>query len=200
MAAAATALGVRGLERGVRRRGLGALRGMAAVLCVAVATAGFLLALLPGMDHLWLDWLEGAAPPVQLAFLTAGERAVYRDTREALGRGTADLAQLRARQQDVQWGAQQMPVEQQERLRQFLASRAEIIAGDRMVLATLRAHARGRQRFWLGLPLLVLGPAGATAAWRARGPGRDTRGRCHVDGSISRTAWRKPFTLIGFGW
>jgi hypothetical protein len=35
-----------------------------------------------------------------------------------------------------------MPVEQQERLRQFLASRSEIIAGDRMVLATLRAHAR----------------------------------------------------------
>ena len=45
------------------------------------------------------------------------------------------------------------------RLRQFLASRSEIIAGDRMVLTTLRAHARGRQRSWLGLPLLVLGAA-----------------------------------------
>jgi hypothetical protein len=23
---------------------------------------------------------------------------------------------------------------------------------------------------------------------------------CHFDGSISRTVWRKPFTLIGFAW
>jgi hypothetical protein len=59
-----------------------------------------------------------------------------------------------------------MSGEQQERLRQFLASRGEIIAGDRMVLATMRAHARGRQRFWLGVPLLVLGAAGAAIGLR----------------------------------
>ena len=163
MAAAALALGARALWRGVRQRGLGALRGAGALLCLAVAIAGMLLALLPGMDHLWLDWLETAAPPVRLAFLTAGERAIDRDSREALGRGTADLARLRALQQDVQWGARPMPAEQQERLRQFLASRGEIVAGDRMVLATLRSHARGRQRFWLGVPLLLIGLAGA--AW-----------------------------------
>jgi zinc/manganese transport system permease protein len=168
MAAAALALSVKVLWRGVHQRGLGALRGVGALLGAIVAVAGLLLALLPGMDHLWLDWFEAAAPPVRLAFLTPGERAVAHDTREALGRGAADLARLRALQQDVQWGARQMPVEEQERLRQFLASRGEIIAGDRMVLATLRAHARGRQRFWLGVPLLVLGAAGAALAWRGR--------------------------------
>lgn len=168
MAAAGLALGARVLWRGVRQRGLGALRGVGALLCLALAVAGLLLALVPGMDHLWLDWLEATAPPVRLAFLTAGERTVYRETRDAVGRGTADLARLRALQQDVQWGARQIPVEQQERLRQFLASRGEIVAGDRMVLATLRAHARARQRFWLGLPLLVLGAAGAALAWRGR--------------------------------
>jgi zinc/manganese transport system permease protein len=180
MAAAALALGARALWRGVRQRGLGALRGAGALLCLAVAIAGMLLALLPGMDHLWLDWLETAAPPVRLAFLTAGERAIDRDSREALGRGTADLARLRALQQDVQWGARPMPAEQQERLRQFLASRGEIVAGDRMVLATLRSHARGRQRFWLGVPLLLIGLAGA--AWR--GGRRWALGReAHQNGS-----------------
>lgn len=59
-----------------------------------------------------------------------------------------------------------MAAEQQERLRQFLAGRAEIVAGDRMVLATLRVHARTRQRFWLGVPLLTLGAGGAL--WLAR--------------------------------
>jgi zinc/manganese transport system permease protein len=168
MAATALALGVQRLWRGVRRQGLGALRGVAALLCAIAAVAGLLLALLPGMDHLWLDWLEAAAPPVRQAFLTPGERAVDRDTRDALARGAADLARLRALQQDVQWGARPMAAEQQERLRQFLASRGEIIAGDRMVLATLRAHARGRQRFWIGVPLLVLGAAGAALTWRGR--------------------------------
>jgi zinc/manganese transport system permease protein len=159
----AVALGVWILSRRVRERGLGALRGAGVLLALSLALAGLLLMLLPGMDHLWLDGLETMAPAVRLAFLTPGERAAHRDSREALERGTAELARLRALQQDVQWGTRQMPGEPQERLRQFLASRAEIVAGDRVVLATLRAHARARQRFWLGLPLLLLGAAGA--AW-----------------------------------
>ena len=40
------------------------------------------------------------------------------------------------------------------------------LAGDRMVLATLRSHARQRQRFWLGLPLFALGIAGVIALAR----------------------------------
>jgi zinc/manganese transport system permease protein len=154
--------------------------GAGVLLALSLALAGLLLTLLPGMDHLWLDWLEEVAPAVRLAFLTPGERAAHRDSREALERGTAELARLRALQQDVQWGARQMPGEQRERLRQFLASRAEIVAGDRMVLATLRAHARARQRFWLGLPLLVLGAAGA--AWLGVRPW-PRRGQPDQDGS-----------------
>ena len=105
-------------------------------------------------------------PSVRLAFLTPGEQSAYRDSREALERGTADLVRLRAIQRDAQWGLRPMSGEQQERLRQFLASRSEIIAGDRMVLATLRNHARERQRFWLGVPLLLTGGVGV--AWLGR--------------------------------
>jgi len=147
----------------VRKRGAGALRGLGVAGGLAVALAGLLLVALPGMDHPWLDWLEAGAPAVQLTFLTPGERQAYRDSHDALRRGAAELERLRAVQRDVQWGARQMPEEQQERLRQFQASRGEIVAGDRLVLATLRAHARTRQRFWLGVPLLVLGAAGAVA-------------------------------------
>jgi len=156
-------LGARALTRGVRERGVGTLRGLGLAGCLAGALAGLLLMALPGMDHHWLDWLEDTVPAVQLAFLTPGEQQTYRDSHDALRRGAAELARLRGLQQDVQWGARQLPEEQQERLRQFLASRGEIVAGDRLVLATLRAHARTRQRFWLGVPLLVLGAAGAVA-------------------------------------
>jgi zinc/manganese transport system permease protein len=166
MALVALGLGAHRLARGVRAQGVGALRSVGALLALAIAGAGLLLLVFPGMDHPWLDWLEAAAPSVRLAFLTPGERAAHRDSREAMDRGVAELARLRALQQDVQWGTRAMPAEQQERLRQFLAGRAEIVAGDRVVLAALRSHARARQRVWLGLPLLLAGAG--VAAWLAR--------------------------------
>ena len=167
-----------------------ALRGAGVLLCLSLALAGLLLALLPGMDHLWLDWLEEAAPAVRLAFLTPGERAAHRDSGEALARGTAELARLRALQQDVQWGARQMPGEQRERLRQFLASRAEIVAGDRVVLATLRAHARARQRFWLGP---------RCSCWARRAPHGWACSRGHGAAGQIRTARRADTTATALG-
>ena len=168
LGAVALGLGTRALIRQVRTRGIRALAGVGMAGCLLVALAGGLLLAFPRMDHHWLNWLEEAAPAVELAFLTPRERETYWDSREAIGRGQAELQRLRAVQQEVQWGTRQMPAEQQERLRQFLASRGEITAGDRMVLGTLRGKARERQRYWLGLPLLAAGTLGALVLARAR--------------------------------
>ena len=166
MAAVALALGARALAREIRRAGGHALARVGAVACALVALAGLLLVFVPQMDHHWLDWIEEAAPGVELAFLTPGERQTYHDAREAMGRGLAELTRLRTMQQEVQWGTRQLSAEMRERLSQFLASRGEITAGDRMVLTTLRSRARERQRVWLGLPLFVLGAAGAVTLAR----------------------------------
>ena len=128
---------------------------------LAQGLAGLLLMLVPAMDHLWLDAVERAAPAVQEAFLTPAERAVRRDALQAVARGDAQLVELRALQQDVQWGTRTLDAERQERLRQFLAGRGELTAGDRLVLRTLRGKARERQRYWLGVPLLALGAGAA---------------------------------------
>jgi hypothetical protein len=122
------------------------------------------------MDHHWLDWIEEAAPVVELVFLTPAERQAWRDSGEALVRGTAELRRLKTLEVDVQWGRATLTPDQQERLRQFLASRGEITAGDRFVLKTLRGRARARQRLWLGLPLLALGTAGVLTLARRRRP------------------------------
>ena len=159
-ASVALALTLSTLARAVRERGAAALRGPGAGLCVVLALAGLFLALVPQADHPWLAWLESRAPAAELAFLTPRERETWRDTQQALARDTAEVARLRALQEDVQWGARPMDPERQERLRQFLASRGEIAAGDRVVLRALRAKARERQRWWLGLPLLGAGAAG----------------------------------------
>ena len=168
IAAVALTLGARALIREVRRQGRRALRSPGIAALALVAILGGLLVLFPGLDHHWLNWLEDAIPPVELAFLTPGERRAYHDSREGMARGLAELQRLLAMQQEVQWGKREMSPEMQERLKQFLASRGEIAAGDRMVLLTLRGRARERQRYWLGLPLLALGAAGALALTRTR--------------------------------
>jgi zinc/manganese transport system permease protein len=111
------------------------------------------------MDMPWLDALEDLAPALQTAFLDEGERATRREALEAIAGARAELARLQALEQDVRWGAQALEAEKLERLRQYLAGRGEISAGDQLVLRHLRGKARERQRYGLGLPLLLAGGA-----------------------------------------
>jgi zinc/manganese transport system permease protein len=164
--ATAAARGSRALVAALRARGTAALAPGAVALATLAAVAGALLAAVPAMDHVWLDALETASPALQEAFLTDAERDARRDARAALERAGRDLAHGRALQQDAQWSARPMDDQASERLRQYLAGRGELAAGDRLVLATLRSRARERQRFWLGLPLATLGAAVAAAVSR----------------------------------
>lgn len=141
----------------------------AMVLCGLIALAGLLLTAFPRMDQPWLDALENIAPEVQEVFLTPDERATRTDSIESIATASAELTRLRALEQDVRWGAKAMDAEKQERLRQYLAGRSEISAGDQLVLQALRARARERQRFALGIPLMLLGASALVALARRRG-------------------------------
>ena len=141
------------------------LRVAAYVLAVATFAAGLLLILFPQMDQPWLDAVEWAVPAVQTTFLDEDEKQTRSDALESIGRGQAELAELRAREQDVRWGKLEMSAEKQERLRQYLAARGEIVAGDQLVLKDLAVKARENQRFMLGLPLVLLASA---AFWLLR--------------------------------
>ncbi len=153
LAVTAASRGARAATGAVRTRGPAALTPAGLVLAALVALAGALLAVFPAMDHPWLDALERAAPSVQETFLTPTERRVRRESLEAIARGEGELRVARALQQEVAWGTRTLDDTQRERLRQFLAGRSEISAGDRMVLGTLRGKARERQRYWVGVPL-----------------------------------------------
>jgi zinc/manganese transport system permease protein len=141
------------------------LRFTVRALSAMALAAGVLLALFPRMDQPWLEAAEAIVPPLQTAFLDEGERSTRGDTLADIEKSRAELARLRALQQDVQWGKVSMEAEREERLRQYLAGRSEISAGDRMVLAHLRGKARDRQRYGLGLPLVLVGVLGL---WWAR--------------------------------
>ncbi|HEV8226841.1 MAG TPA: iron chelate uptake ABC transporter family permease subunit [Methylomirabilota bacterium] len=165
MAAVAVGLGARALLRG----GRDALFAVGIAAGAVVAVAGLLLMAFPRMDHHWLNWLEGGAPALELVFLSPTERQAWRDSAEALARGMAEMRRLATLQDAVRWGRATLGEEQKERLRQFLAARGEITAGDRFVLRTLRDRARERQRYWLGVPMLLGGAVAALALWGRRG-------------------------------
>jgi zinc/manganese transport system permease protein len=161
LAAVAACLGLQVLIQATRAKGPVALTGAGIAAFAVLALAGLLLLVFPQMDHYWLNWLEKAVPDVELVFLTSDERETYRDSEESVQRGLSEIRQLRAKQEQVQWGTREMSEEMQERLRQYLASRSEITAGDQIVLKHLQTKARQRQRFWLGIPLLLIGAGGA---------------------------------------
>jgi zinc/manganese transport system permease protein len=173
LAAVAAWLGLQIFIQATRAKGLVALTGAGTATFALLALAGLLLLLFPQMDHHWLNGLEKSAPSVQLAFLSSDERETYRDSREAVQRGLDEIRRLRAMQQQVQWGTREMSEEMQERVRQYLASRSEITAGDQLALKHLQSEARQRQRFWLGIPLLLIGAGGTLTLARAGNwPGR----------------------------
>ena len=137
-------------------------------LAFAGVVAGLLLVLFPQMDQPWLDAIERAVPQVQTAFLDEDDRTTRLDVLEAIQRGQDELAMLRLRQQDVSWGKIEMSIDMQERLRQYLAGRGEIVAGDQLVLKDLAIKARDKQRLSLGLPLTLIGAISAFLLFRRR--------------------------------
>ncbi|HUP96278.1 MAG TPA: metal ABC transporter permease [Burkholderiales bacterium] len=136
------------------------LRGLGVLGFATLALIGVLLLAFPRMDQPWLDAAEKIAPPVQTLFLTEFERTTRAETLHDIERARAELVRLRALDQDVRWGKTEMDPEKIERLRQYLAGRGEISAGDELVLRHLRTKARARQRWLLGLPMLFIGAIG----------------------------------------
>ena len=128
-------------------------------LAIAAMAAGLLLAVFPQMDHPWLDAVERAAPQVQSVFLNEDDRETQSKAMESIQRDQEEIASLRKLEQDVRWGKIEMAADKQDRLRQYLAGRSEIVAGDQLVLRKLGSTARQNQRLMLGLPLALLGAA-----------------------------------------
>ena len=168
LAAVALAVGLRALGRQVAASGPRALTGLAVATASLLTLAGVLLVAFPSMDHPWLDALERWAPGIRLAFLDGEERQAYAESQQAIEEGTAELARTRRLQQEAEWGTRQLSDEMRERVRQYIAGRAELVTGDRLVLRALTLRARQRQRLLLGAPLAVTGAALAGAALKLR--------------------------------
>jgi len=155
----------------VRRAALGA----ATAAGLLGAAAGAFLAAAPGADHLWLEALERAAPAVRNAFLHPRERADLEDALGDIARASEERRALQAQREEARWGDAPLPEEMVRRIDLALAGHQETLAGERAVARILTARARARQRYVIGIPMVVAGAglAGTCAVrLRRRSPGR----------------------------
>jgi zinc/manganese transport system permease protein len=125
---------------------------------LAIAASG--AAVLTAVPLIGFPHVETVAPVFETAFLNAGERQLRAESIESIAQAGAELTRLKALEQDVRWGKEAMDPDRAERLRQYLAGKSEISAGDQLVLRHLRGKVRERQRLALGLPLLLAGGYG----------------------------------------
>jgi len=169
LAALAVVLGGIGLRRRVREHGVRALASVLIATGAVIALAGVSLLAFPAMDQPWLIALEHAIPGATLVFLDRDEREEYAESHQGVAEGEAELARVSQMRDDVQWGRRPMSSDMQERLRQYIAGRQEMVTGDRLVLRALRQKARERQRYGVGLPLTLCGvTAIAAGLWLVR--------------------------------
>jgi len=88
-------------------------------------------------------------------FMTPSERTVFGEAGRMKERNRAEVERLRAMERDARWSGAGLGEEDLRRVASFQQSFNEMGRGERFVQEHLRARARERQRWWVGLPALA---------------------------------------------
>lgn len=131
-------------------------------LVVTLASAIW-LSVNPRADQPLFDALEAAAPSLRMAFLTPGEREIWRSSRRSEVSAELHARALTQRERESRWQGAAIPDDEVRRMSSYTQSYLEMKKGERFVQRRLRDQARERQRWVLGVPLILLSLAGLIA-------------------------------------
>jgi zinc/manganese transport system permease protein len=135
-------------------------------LAALIAGSAVQLAVAPRADQPLLDMLEHAAPSLRSLYLTKAEAAAYQDANEYGERhrlAGEQLIELEQRRRTQGEALDDMAV---QRISSFLKSYAEMRKGEQFVMGEVRARARERIRWSVGLGLLAVALLFAPLPWR----------------------------------
>jgi zinc/manganese transport system permease protein len=167
--------------RRARLRLAGAAAGT--IILATVLLASLWLTLVPAADQplfALLEQISGLGPET---FLTADERATYADAATTVARWQNEVDRLNAWERRSRWSGERLSDDEVRRVGSYQQSFNEMARGELFVLDVLRAHARARERWYIGVPLGLVAAVGlAMLAWRLRraggfapAPGRSLR-------------------------
>lgn len=125
------------------------------VLATALAVSGLWVMAMPRADQPLLDTVEVAVPALRATYMAPVEREAFRDATEHAERYRREGEKLNEREARSRYEGKAMDEMEVRRLSSFLKSYGEMRKGELFVRGEVRARARERNRFWLGLALLA---------------------------------------------
>jgi len=143
----------------VRNRALG-LRAGAIAGCATCALSGLWLVAVPGGDHPLLALLETASGIGPERFLTARERADFIEAAATERRHKAEIDRVNEIERRSRWQGAELSSDDVRRIASVQQTLTEMGRGEHFVVDYLRTRARGRERWYLGLPLAAFGSLG----------------------------------------
>jgi zinc/manganese transport system permease protein len=143
------------LAAGARAR-RNVFRAVVGVVAALLGASGAWLIALPAADQPLLDVVEALTGVGPSPFLSAAERAAFADAVAAEARYRAEVDRLVRMEQASRYQGPVLSADEVRRLASYSQSFNEMQRGERFVQATLRAAARTRARWWVGLPLLAV--------------------------------------------
>jgi zinc/manganese transport system permease protein len=148
-------------ERGRNRR-LG-LRACGLLLCAACVLSGLWVVIAPGGDHPLLAPIEMAIGVRPEQFLSERERADFIEAAAIERRHRAEIDRLHELERRSRWQGEELSADDVRRMASVAQTLTEMGRGERFVVGYLRARARERERWFVGLPLAALGLLGLSA-------------------------------------
>ena len=146
-----------------------ALRTGSLVFCAACALSGIWLILAPAGDHPLLPAVEAVVGIRPERFLSERERADFIEASATERRHRNEIDRINELERRSRWQGEALSADEVRRIASIQQTLTEMGRGERFVRDYLRARARERERWYVGVPLAGLGLLGlATFAFAAR--------------------------------
>jgi zinc/manganese transport system permease protein len=143
----------------------------AAALALAILAQAVWLMIQPAGDQPLLALVENGTGFGPERFLTAAERRVFQEAAETERRHRAEVERLRGLEREARWSGRGLREDELRRVASFQQTFNEMGRGERFVQDHLRALARSRERWVVGVPAAALSGVGLVVLflhWRAR--------------------------------
>jgi len=118
--------------------------------------SGAWLTLKPQADQPLLDALEAWYPAIRAPFLNKEEREIFQQAVVSAAQVQALAKQLNDRERDSRWQGAELSDEQVRKISSYVQSFQEMQKGEEFVQREIRNKARARQRWVVGIPLMLI--------------------------------------------
>lgn len=140
--------------------------GANSLLTIALLS-GIWLTVNPAADQPLFDWLEIRYPQLRQAFLTPDEQDYLQQAGQGSDRWQSEIQRLDQIERQSRWQGESLSDRELRRISSYTMSFQEMRNGEKFVQRELRNRARYRQRWVLGIPLMLLSIAGLLATRRS---------------------------------